>query len=132
MIPATSLVCIYKNPFEKTEWVAGIQRKLPRNLQSKSQQMPSHGAGERRSFGSSGSDSMKPTLLLSDEIETTRLMLKDVPFDELSVRDTQPHVGCNCDRLAIPVPGASCTTPHPARKVHFHHESNSEVTKWNA
>src|SRR4029434_7099303 len=48
-------------------------------LQSKSQQMPSHGIGERRSFGSSGSDSMKVTLLLSDEAETTRLMLKDVP-----------------------------------------------------
>src|SRR5262245_29804769 len=51
-------------------------------LQSKSQQMPSHGTNERRSFGSSGSDSMKPTLLLSDEAETTRLMLKDVAFDE--------------------------------------------------
>jgi hypothetical protein len=29
---------------------------------------------------------MKSTLLLTDEAETTRLMLKDVAFDELSVR----------------------------------------------
>jgi hypothetical protein len=50
---------------------------------------------------------MKPTLLLSDEIETTRLMLKDVPFDELPVRDTAGHVGCNCDRWGHPCPG--CT-----------------------
>src|SRR5262249_24882826 len=51
-------------------------------LQSKSQQMRSHATSERRSFGSSGSDSMKPTLFLSDETETTRLMSKDVRFDE--------------------------------------------------
>ncbi len=30
---------------------------------------------------------MKNTLLLSDEAETTRLMLKYVAFDELLVRD---------------------------------------------
>ena len=48
---------------------------------------------------------MKLTLLLSDETETTRLMLKDVPFDELPVHDTEPHVGCNCDRWGHPCPG---------------------------
>jgi len=67
--------------------------------------MPSHATSERRSFGSSGSDSMKPTLLLIDETETTRLMLKDVPLDELQVRTTEPHVGCNCDRWGHPCPG---------------------------
>ena len=61
---------------------------------------------------------MKPTFLLSDETETTRLMLKDVPFDELPVRDTEAHVGCNCDRWGHPCAGcvnhdivASAETP---------------------
>jgi hypothetical protein len=31
-MPATSLVCIYKNPFEKTASVAGMRRKLPCNF----------------------------------------------------------------------------------------------------
>lgn len=48
---------------------------------------------------------MKPTLLLSDEAETTRLMLKDVAFGELRVRNTEAHVGCNCDRWGHPCPG---------------------------
>jgi hypothetical protein len=48
---------------------------------------------------------MKPTLLLSDEPETTRLMLNDVEFDELPVRDFEPHAGCNCDRWGHPCPG---------------------------
>ena len=52
---------------------------------------------------------MKPTLLLSDEAETTRLMLKDVTFDELPVRDIEAHVGCNCDRWGHPCLG--CVNP---------------------
>jgi len=48
---------------------------------------------------------MKPTLLLSDEAETTRLMLKDVAFDELPERDAEAHAGCNCDRWGHPCPG---------------------------
>ena len=48
---------------------------------------------------------MKNTLLLTDEAETTRLMLKDVAFDELVVRDTEAHTGCNCDRWGHPCPG---------------------------
>ena len=48
---------------------------------------------------------MKPTLFLSDETETTRLMLKDVAVDELPVRDTGAHMGCNCDRWGHPCPG---------------------------
>jgi hypothetical protein len=71
--------------------------------------MPSLATSERRSFGSTGSDSMKPTLLLSDEAETTRLMLKDVAFDELPERDAEAHAGCNCDRRGHPCPG--CVNP---------------------
>jgi len=48
---------------------------------------------------------MKPTLLLNDEAETTRLMLKDVALDELPVGYIEPHVGCNCDRWGHPCPG---------------------------
>jgi hypothetical protein len=74
-------------------------------LQSKSQQTPSHGTNERHSLGSSGSDSMKPTFLLSDEAEITRLMLKDVAVGESEVREKEAHVGCNCDRWGHPCPG---------------------------
>jgi len=41
---------------------------------------------------------MKSTLLLTDEAETIRLMLKDVASDELPVRNMEAHAGCNCDR----------------------------------
>jgi hypothetical protein len=47
---------------------------------------------------------MKTTLLLTDELETTRLTLKDVAFDQLPVRDTEAHAGWNCDRWGHPCP----------------------------
>jgi hypothetical protein len=47
---------------------------------------------------------MKPTLLLSDEVETARLMLKDVAFGELPALDAEAHAGCNCDRWGHPCP----------------------------
>jgi len=56
-------------------------------------------------FHRTRNDSMKNTLLLTDELETTRLMLKDVAFGELLVRDTEAHAGCNCDRWGHPCPG---------------------------
>jgi hypothetical protein len=49
---------------------------------------------------------MKTTLLLPEETETTRLMLrKDVAFDESPVRETEAHTDCNCDRWGHPCPG---------------------------
>ena len=48
---------------------------------------------------------MKSALLLTDETETTRLMLKDIAFEELRVRDTEAHLGRNCDRWGHPCPG---------------------------
>ncbi len=48
---------------------------------------------------------MKNTLLLTNQAETTRLMLNDVAFDELQARDTEAHAGCNCDRWGHPCPG---------------------------
>jgi hypothetical protein len=45
---------------------------------------------------------MNTTLLLTDEVETGRLMLKHVAFDGLAVRDTEAHAGCNCDRWGHP------------------------------
>jgi hypothetical protein len=62
-------------------------------------------ANGRPSFGRSRSDSMKSTLLLTNEAETTRLMLKNVAFDELAARNTETHAGCNCDRWGHPCPG---------------------------
>ena len=45
---------------------------------------------------------METTLLLTDEAETTRLMLKNIAFDELPMRDAEAHAGCNCDRWGHP------------------------------
>ena len=47
---------------------------------------------------------MKATLLLNDESETARLMLKDVAFDLVKVRETEAVAGCNCDRWGHPCP----------------------------
>jgi hypothetical protein len=63
---------------------------------------------------------MKTALLLTDEAETTRLMLKDVAFDELPVRDTEAHAGCNCDRWGHPCPGSSRPQkPNESRRSDF-------------
>jgi hypothetical protein len=74
-------------------------------MQSKTQQMHSRAAAAAIAFKSSRSDSMKANLLLTDEAEITRLMLKDVAFDELAMRDSEAHAGCNCDRWGHPCPG---------------------------
>jgi hypothetical protein len=74
---------------------------------------------------------MKSTLLLTDEPETTGLMLKDVAFDELSVRTPRRTAGCNCDRWGHPRLGCVDATSHPKLRLRFHHQSNSEITKWN-
>ena len=67
--------------------------------------MHSRAAAAAIAFNCTRSDSMKTTLLLTDEAETNRLMLKDVAFDELPVRDTEAHAGCNCDRWGHPCLG---------------------------
>src|SRR5205814_6746160 len=67
-------------------------------LQSKTQQMHGRAAAAAIAFNCNRRDSMKTTLLLTDEAETARLMLKHVAFDGLAVRDTEAHAGCNCDR----------------------------------
>jgi len=48
---------------------------------------------------------MKTTLLLTDETETARLMLKNIAFDKLPLRHAEAHAGCNCDRWGHPCPG---------------------------
>ena len=74
---------------------------------------------------------MKTTLLLTNEAETTRLMLKDVAFDELLIRDTEAHAGCNCDRWGHPCPGCVNRDIVPKPETPVHHESNNEITQWN-
>ena len=75
--------------------------------------MHSRAAAAAIAFNRTRSDSMKTTLLLTDEAETARLMLKNIAFDGLAVRDTEAHAGCNCDRWGHPVPGASTATSYP-------------------
>ena len=50
---------------------------------------------------------MKTTLLLTDEAETARLMLRNIAFDDLSVRHIEAHAGCKCDRWGHPCPGCA-------------------------
>ena len=59
---------------------------------------------------------MKTTVLLNDEAETARLMLKEIAFDELGVPESETHAGCNCDRWGHPCPGC----------VHRNVEPNAE------
>ena len=47
---------------------------------------------------------MKTTLLLNDEPETARLMLEEVTFGSVAVREGEAHAGCNCDRWGHPCP----------------------------
>jgi hypothetical protein len=43
---------------------------------------------------------MKPTLLLNDEPETVKLMLKEITG--AAVRKSKARAGCNCDRWGHP------------------------------
>jgi len=67
--------------------------------------MHSRAAAAAIAFNRTRSDSIKTNLLLTNEAETTRLMLKDVAFAELAMRDSGAHAGCNCDRWGHPCPG---------------------------
>jgi hypothetical protein len=48
---------------------------------------------------------MKATLLLNDEPETVRLMLKEITSGGVVVRESEWLAGCNCDRWGHPCPG---------------------------
>ena len=48
---------------------------------------------------------MKPILLLNDEPETMRLMLEEVTFGGVAVRESEARAGCNCDRWGHPCAG---------------------------
>jgi hypothetical protein len=67
--------------------------------------MHSRAAAAAIAFNRTRNDSMKTTLLLTDEAETTRLMLKNIAFDVLPLRDAEAHADCNCDRWGHPCPG---------------------------
>ena len=45
---------------------------------------------------------MKATLLLNDEPETVRLMLKEITSGGVVVRESEWRAGCNCDRWGHP------------------------------
>jgi hypothetical protein len=86
-------------------------------LQSKTQQIPSRAVAAAITFKHTRSDSMKNTLSLTDEAEITRLMLKDIACDELPVRNTEAHAGCNCDRWGHPCPGCVNRDIEPKAKT---------------
>ena len=67
--------------------------------------MHSRAAAAVIAFNRTMSDSMEPFLFLNDEPETARLMLRNIAFDELAVRDAEAHAGCNCDRWGHTCPG---------------------------
>ena len=54
---------------------------------------------------------MKPTLFLSDEPETVKLMLEEVTSGGSALREREAHVECNCDRWGHP-----CAGCHNGRK----------------
>jgi hypothetical protein len=76
---------------------------------------------------------MKPILLLSDEPETVRLMLKEVTSGGVAVRESEARAGCNCDRWGHPLLRGVSTRKKTKRKptLRFPHQSNCEVNKWN-
>ena len=48
---------------------------------------------------------MKTILLLNDEAQTARLILKEVASGELAFHESEARAGCNCDRWGHPCPG---------------------------
>src|SRR5262249_9190618 len=105
IMPATNLVCIYKILRENGIGRGYAAQTATQFLQSKTQQMHSRAVAAAITLNRTRSDSMKAALFLTDEAEIMRLMLKNVAFDELPVRDTEAHAGCNCDRWGHPCPG---------------------------
>jgi hypothetical protein len=93
--------------------------------------MHSRAAAAAIAFKRTTRDSMKTTLLLTDELETTRLMLKDVAFDDLSVRHIEAHAGCKCDRWGHPCADCFDRKNQTKSTLQFHQHSNSELNRWN-
>ena len=67
--------------------------------------MPGRVTIRRRSFGGTGSDSMKPILLLNDETENVRLALEEVTSGGMARHESEARAGCNCDRWGHPYAG---------------------------
>ena len=63
---------------------------------------------------------MKPTLLLSDELETVRLMLAEVTSGRVAVRESEARAGCNSDRWGHPYAGClERNRPNESRRSVF-------------
>jgi len=74
---------------------------------------------------------MKATLLLNDESETARLMLKDVAFDPVKVRETEAVAGRNCDRWGHPCPSCDERKVQMKAQVPISSPAKSMKLKWN-
>ena len=59
---------------------------------------------------------MKPTLLLNEKPETARLLLNEVAFAGVTVRESEARPGCSCDRWGHPCAGClDPKKPHESR-----------------
>jgi hypothetical protein len=82
--------------------------------------MHSRAATAAIAFNCTTLDPMKTTLLLTDEAETVRLMLREVTSGGVAVRESQVRAGYNCDRWGHPSEGRFARTkPNENRRSDF-------------
>ena len=63
---------------------------------------------------------MKPTLMLGDQPETVRLLLKEITSGDVEVRKSEARAGCNCDRWGHPCLGSlNRKKPNQRRRSDF-------------
>ena len=70
---------------------------------------------------------MKTILLLNDEPESTRLLLKEVAFAESAARESESLAGCNCDRWGHPCSGCVGRTTRTDEETPSHHQSQQRT-----
>ena len=70
---------------------------------------------------------MKTSLLLNDEPETTRLLLKQVAFVESARLESEGRAGCNCDRWGHPCSGCAERTIRTEKETPSHHQSKQRT-----
>ena len=66
---------------------------------------------------------MKTTLLLNDELETTRLLLKEVALAESAAPESESLAGCDCDRWGHPCSGCGGRNIRPEAETPSHQQS---------
>jgi hypothetical protein len=117
-----------QNLFDKTAPVVGIGPQNCHAICARQNAINAQSLSVRgNSLGHVRSDSMKTTLLLNDEPETTRLMLKEVAFAVSAARDGEGRAGCNCDRWGHPCSGCVERNIRTQAETPIHHQSQQET-----